>query len=442
MSLASKGSEQLSAARMLLQRRPLLLATVVLLIVLGVQAMLKQSEWLEVYVRAGLQLWRGEDFYARGSPYAYPPFATLLAAPFGLLPEWLSRLVWFAINAVALIFSVNGAWRLAGGMPLRELPFKEKGEWLAFCAGLACSLTYTLNAFAHQQTDVLIGALMIGGALYLRAERQALAGSLIGLAAAFKATPLLWGPYLLLRRRWLAAAMVGIAVLIVNFLPDVVNPAPGQSTWIERWIVRYVLPSQKLDVELGEWGSSLIHNQALGGTTQRLVNTRLHFDSRAPQTLPRPLAGPGTLKPIVYSIFIVLIAVSVAAALRARRRSASAADAELPPQDAYEFSIIMTLMLLMSPMSGRAHFGILILPAFCLTRAALITRDRVLWAVVASAAVIAVFGNKDLVGRVAYEVMLWVGSTTFATLLLWFGCVYALYRGLTDRKLSGATHPC
>ena len=101
MSLASKGSERLSAARSLLLKRPLLIATVVLLIVLCAQALLKhQSEWLDVYVRAGMQLWRGENFYAEGSPYFYPPFAALLASPFGALPGWLARLVLFAINAV------------------------------------------------------------------------------------------------------------------------------------------------------------------------------------------------------------------------------------------------------------------------------------------------------------------------------------------------------
>ena len=430
MSLASKGSERLSAARSLLLKRPLLIATVVLLIVLCAQALLKhQSEWLDVYVRAGMQLWRGENFYAEGSPYFYPPFAALLASPFGALPGWLARLVLFAINAVALIVAFAGAWRIAGGMPLRGLPLTEKGEWLAFGAGVACSLAYTLNALAHQQTDVLIGALVIAGAFYLRTERQALAGSLIGLAAAFKATPLLFGPYLLMRRQWLAAVCVGIVALAVNLLPDLVNRSPVGTTWVEQWVTRYVLPTQGLNAELGQWGTELIYNQALGGTMQRLINTRLALDGRQPQSVPRPLLRPATIKPIVNTIFVVLLAVSIVAALRARRRAIPDRGG-LPGQDAFEFSIIITLMLLMSPMSGRAHFGILVLPAFCLARAALVTRDRVLWGVVGSAAVITVFSNKDLVGSFAHGVMLWVGSTTLVALLLWFGCVYALHRGL------------
>ena len=416
----------------ILKRRPLACCIALLLAILTAQALLKRgSDWQDVFVRAGQQWWTGLDIYAAGSSYLYPPFQAMIAAPFAALPEWISRLGWTATSSICMIVMVAAAWRLAGGRPLRSMPFSARSEWLAFAVGLLCSLTYILNAFAHQQTDVMIGALLMGGAWYLAAARDAAGGALIGLAAAFKATPLLWAPYLLWRRRWIAAVLVGAVALAVNLLPELIaTPAGGPR--ILQWVTRYVLPTQQLNVPLGNWGSALEFNQALGGTAQRLVNTRLELSSPHPTIIPRPVLTAQTLKLIVYASFIVLIAVSVAAAMRARR---AATDAEALPQPmAFEFSMVLALMLLMSPMSGRAHFGILILPAFCLARTAVATRDRILGLILGIVAVLTMAANKDLVGSFTSGALLWLGTTTACTFALWAGCVYVLCCG--PRKQS------
>jgi hypothetical protein len=416
--------EAIMVLRSILKRRPLSCITVVLVAILIAQALLKRgSDWQNVFVRAGQQWWTGLDIYAAGSSYLYPPFQAMIAAPFAALPEWLSRLGWAATSSIGMIVMVGAAWRLAGGRPLRSMPFSERSEWLAFAVGLLCSLTYILNAFAHQQTDVMIGALLMGGAWNLAAGRDAAGGALIGLAAAFKATPLLWAPYLLWRRRWIAALLVGVVALAVNLLPDLVaTPAGGPRTL--QWLTQYVLPTQQLGVALGNWGSALEYNQALGGTVQRLVNTRLELSYPNPTITLRPVVAAQTLKLIVYAVFIVLIAVSVAAAMRARRVATDAGA--LPQPMAFEFSMVLALMLLMSPMSGRAHFGILVLPAFCLARTAFATRDRILGLILGIAAVLTLAANKDLVGSFTYGALLWLGTTTVCTFTLWAGCVYVL----------------
>jgi hypothetical protein len=408
----------------ILKRRLLLCATAVLVAILIAQALLKRgSDWQNVFVRAGRQWWAGLDIYGAGSSYLYPPFQAMVAAPFAALPEWLSRLGWAATSCISMIVMVAAAWRLAGGRPLRSMPLSERGEWLAFAVGLLCSLTYILNAFAHQQTDAMIGALLMGGAWYLAAGRDAAGGSLIGLAAACKATPLLWAPYLLWRRRWIAAILVGAVALAVNLLPDLVAaPAGGLRTL--QWLTQYVLPTQQLDVALGDWGSALRFNQALGATAQRLVNTRLELSYPNPTITPRTILAAQTLKLIVYAAFFVLIAVSVAAAMRTRRAVTDARA--LPRAVAFEFSMVLILMLLMSPMSGRAHFGILILPAFCLARTAFATRDWILGLILGLAAVLTLAANKDLVGAFTYDALLWLGATTVCALVLWAGCVYVL----------------
>lgn len=423
MSLTFRRWERASANGHVLKQRLLIASLALIVVALGVQATIKPaSEWVEVYVKAGVQLFRGEDIYATGFAYLYPPFAALLAAPFALVPEWLARLIWFAVNIVAAAVMIFGAWRLAGGASRWDFSPAARGEWIALVLGLACTISFILNAFAHQQTDILIGALIIGGAIYLHAGRDVPGGALIGIAASFKATPLLWAPYLGLRGRWLAAVLVGGVAIAVNLLPDLISTAPGRSLWLVNWATRYVLPTQNLNAELGTWGSDLIYNQAFGGTVQRIVNTVPLLFQANPTIELRPLASSGTLKLIVYFIFAVLIAVSIAAA----RGRTEPLPAGAPDRVVFEYSIVLILMLLMSPMSGRAHFGILVLPAFCLTRMALVTQSRFLWCLTGAAAALAIFGNKDLVGTHLHFVLLWVGSTTLVTLMLWVGCVYVL----------------
>ena len=100
---------------------------------------------------------------------------------------------------------------------------------------------------------------------------------------------------------------------------------------------------------------------------------------------------------------------------------------------AFEFGMVITLMLLMSPMSSMAHFGTLVLPGFCLARYAVINRDRTVGSLVVCAAILGILSNKDPVGAKAYTALLWCGVVTANTFLLWLGCVIALARAPRGR---------
>ena len=164
------------------------IGTVIVVLVLFVQTLRRTaSEWQQVYVEAGRQFMAGHDFYLAGLGYAYPPFMAMVAAPLALVPEWLSRITWCAFSALAMVGMIAGAWRLANGLPLNRMSLAGKREHYAFACGLAVSLGFIFNALAHQQTDVLIGGLLMAGILLLRKGNEA-GGTLIGLAAACKAT--------------------------------------------------------------------------------------------------------------------------------------------------------------------------------------------------------------------------------------------------------------
>jgi hypothetical protein len=86
-------------------------------------------------------------------------------------------------------------------------------------------------------------------------------------------------------------------------------------------------------------------------------------------------------------------------------------------------------MLLLSPMSGRPHFGILLLPTFCLARFTTATGDRLTACILAAVVLLVTPPYRYLVPENIHAVLLWGGATTVATLLLWIGCVRVLWRG-------------
>ena len=137
----------------------------------------------------------------------------------------------------------------------------------------------------------------------------------------------------------------------------------------------------------------------------------------------RPAVSARSVLAIVAPIAVVILALSFAAMLWPPRAGPAGG---LPQPAAIEYAMVMCLMLLLSPMSSSTHFNILVLPGFCIARLALATRDRMLWAALSIAGLLFALTNKDLVREPAYAVLVWAGSTTIGTLLLWWACVWAL----------------
>lgn len=409
-------------------RRPVPAALAIVLVALAVQTFVKSgSEWVDVYVAAGRRLLAGEPLYLPGGNYVYPPFTAMVAAPLSLASPTVSRAVWFVASAAGLVWLMRSCWILSASPDTARLRHWSRTEWVATVLGIACGATYLLNAFAHQQIDVLIGAFLIGGCLQLARGRDLRAGALIGIAAACKATPLVFLPYLLWRRRWMAAVASAAVALGLNLAPDLVAGGKAEPQLVT-WVARVVAPTQRIDSRLGAWFSAIIYNQSLAGTLERVANTRLEFIDDELRFRDEPTVPNRALKLGCYVLLGLLFAISAVAAGSGARPAASTVDSVGPDRSALEYSALLALMLLLSPMSSPAHFGVLLLPGLCLARTATIDRSRFLWILLGVSAAVSVAMNGDLAGRLLRTLMLWSGTITIVTLLLWAGCVAVLLR--------------
>jgi hypothetical protein len=422
-----------------IRTHPYTTAALAVLAVLGVSFCLRRdSDWDQVYVRAADHLWRGQDVYRPEDAYLYPPFMAFASLPFRALPAPVSRAAWLLVSAASAFALVRGAWRLAGGPPLEgrgRAPFTEhRAAWL----GALCGLPYIENCFAHQQTDILVGALLLGGCLLLARSRALAAAVCFGVAAAIKCTPLLFAPYLAWRgRRWAAALLVVVA-LGVNFLPDLVRRAPSGRPWAVEYARRYLLRLTEAGHYVGTWGSDPMYNQSLAGAAHRCFLTRLTWTDTNCFAVPRRTPPhPLVLRSVTYGTALLLLSLAAWAGGRPGRRGDGP---EGQRRLALECSAVLLLMLLLSPMSSKAHFGTLVLPGFCLARTAVLTRSRLLGGMVWAAVVLAVLSLKDPLGERLYSVSLWSGVVTWQTLVLLAGCLIALRQQAPSAAAAPSDH--
>ncbi len=423
-------------------------ASFVTLTIMGIFAVAKHSsEWNEVYYGAAKSLLRGGDMYRDFVGYVYPPFSAWVMIPFTVFPAKLARAIWYLTCALFLVYVVKSSWRAAGGGPLEPAagrPAASPREQVAFLIGQACVLQLALNAVTHLQPDLLIAALVMVGCVAIIRGRFWTAATWLGLAGAFKVTPLLFAPYLLWRGRWAAAGWLVLLAASVNFLPDTVHAPPDGGYWLTQWSRRILRPMTRADYVPGRWANKVNNNQSVGGAVNRWMATTWQRGRDEIMTVQRPDAdSPGMMRGAFVLVSIaILFPVGLAMWRRRGERKAEVSDlrptgrepadggALSPPGAvAIECGIVLLLMLLFSPNSSRSHFCIMFLPAFCVARLAVRPGASVLLRTLLALAVISSTLSIHLrlpSSMLVEQVLLWIGVVMFAALFLLFASTGAL----------------
>ena len=175
--------------------------TIVSLLAISLTYFYKKGDGeLPVYTTAisrmvdGAEIYRTDDTKA----FTYPPFAAIPFLPFLALPSELHNALWYLVN-IGVFFYV---FRKLTGLVQRWLPGEENRRqrrffWLILLVLVARHLSCVFESKAN---DIIMLFLMFEAARLATQDRFSSAGILVGVGAAFKATPWLFLPILVWQR--------------------------------------------------------------------------------------------------------------------------------------------------------------------------------------------------------------------------------------------------
>jgi len=309
--------------------------------------------------------------------FTYPPAFAFTMIPFALVSAFVWYLGWYLITLAATILS----YRLAEALARQLVP----GPWLERdlirlrLISLVLSLKFILSVYENQAYDLFVLPPILYGLLCLTRGRDLAGGASLAVAAALKATPLLFLPYLLLRRRFAAALGFTVIFLGASFLPDLFFTQAGGSSYFAAWlrnIAAGALDEGAANANTGFFAGTNILNHSIHGAVARLVDgTFLQADF--------PL--------VLRAVQLLFVAVVGLLLLRSARR---------PDTIPAEGALVLIAMLMLSPMTSRSHYVSLLLPYTLLS--AYWLRDRrtkgVGLALLALSFLLATATSNDLVG--------------------------------------------
>ena len=304
---------------------------------------------------------QGGDCVVHGAPlaecakmFSYPPAFAFLMAPFAALPMGLRIAIWYLISVAATV----GCYAISEKLVLRLLPGRWSEVELAWLriVTIILSIKFVLAVFEYQAYDTLAYFFVLAGLLAVVANRALLGGLTLGFVTAIKATPLVFLPYLVVKRRFLAAAVFTIALIALSYVPDIYAALKDiRPHYLEVWLQQIAGPALAQKQDTGEmfwqaWMGANILNHSFKGAVARLV-------------VDTPAAVHAAA--ILYTLCAAYIAVIGLLMLRSARRDDFVA---------VDGSILVISMLMLSPMTSRYHYILLLLPYMTVVGLAL--RDR------------------------------------------------------------------
>jgi hypothetical protein len=373
----------------------------------------------ELWYDTGKHVLAGDEiFFLRSGKYdfMYPPSCALFLASASLLGQAGLILLLVAINSAAWFSSARLTAILANGHRF------VNNVWLYLIPSLLV-IVYIWSSYHLGQPNLVLLALMLGGFVALRAQREVSAGALIALAAAIKAFPVIAIIYLIYRRYWKAAVSV---VVTLTFLL-LILPAPlrgFERAWrdLEKWssgMLKYDVAA----VAQRPMRSYTWKNQSLVSVTNRLLR---HVDADAASAPHTPIyVNLADLKFRTVNAIIISVALALGILFIAVMPQRGMRTAE---SDTIEFALLLLIMLMITPLSFGYFFSWLMLPFAVITQRVLAGKGwALLWWSVPAVAILALALPFPR-GAQLY------GNTFFATLLLFLGLAVELLRWKRQRR--------
>jgi alpha-1,2-mannosyltransferase len=344
-------------------------AAVVVLGVVAVEAAFCRDHDFRVYYFAGRAALRGGDLY---SPAIYPdgvgslfrcsPAFALIFSPLSLIPRTPAAGLWTLINILCLSIFFAGATYLVkrppSGFPtwLRGrvgAAWDGKVDWVILAA-VVVTARFWLIDLRCGQVNTFMWALTALALVCDARDKPWPAGILLGVAASSKLIPLFFVGYFVLRWRWKAAAATALTVAVLWTAPALVYGWERNTEYLRDWYEVTVVFAHQ-----GRFFYGVAVNQSLAAFFYKYCHvfgwdqTRTGLGPHAFEYLTR-LAGALLIAPLFAAAYVLF-----RAGRRARGTLEAAAVASL---DTLMVSYVSVAALLVSPVSWDTYFTLTFLP--------------------------------------------------------------------------------
>lgn len=260
------------------------------------------------------------------------PIVAYVFAPFGLLSQPQAAMLFFILGIAVTV----AAWSLLA----RQAQLSEPESWLLLF--LFAANGPLINSLREGNTSHIVLLGLVAGYMFLQQKRSALAGIVLGLSALIKLPLLVFGVYFVLKRNWKSAAGFASALAVAGILSLVVFGWRLNWRWFELGVLQF-----------GDSSIAAFNVQSISGFQLRLNGGA----SVLRDWSVVELSWPQRLIRQVLAVFM-LVAVAIACVTRPPftfRR-------EGKEWDGLEYSLVVVLCLVTSPVSWSHYYSWLLMP--------------------------------------------------------------------------------
>jgi len=301
------------------------------------------SNDFNVYYFAAEEVLAGRDPYQHSlgawTPYIYPPLLAELMIPLVGMSVLSSAYLWFLISAISVLAAVRMSVALArnesGGQ--RDTGVTLRSNLITLLA-IVVVLRFVLDTFSLGQVNAIVGALAVAHLFFYSRDKKWLSAIALVVAISIKLTPAVLLVYHItkLRLKFVGACVALLAVVtVLSFLPFGSRADDVFKTFWNRTV-------------RNEQGYNFAYsgNQSLRGVIERLKGNSGNADE----------GDAGSREPSDATTLFVSLAVLGLAIFSAARTDSLLCGA----------APFFCGIVILSPLSWKAHYVMLILPVACL----------------------------------------------------------------------------
>lgn len=337
----------------------------VIVLVQWISTMLKPHGDFSRHWEFGRRFVHGEFLYTDGLDIPYPPFFAVAYAPLSLLPLQIAKPLFFLVGLGALIAILWILDRLSE----RSLMIRSEHRLWVIAATLLLTSRFVIRDFDDGGQNLILLALTWAAVYLWAGNRDLLAGTTLGLAAALKCTPALFIAYFAWKKQWKVAGFAALSAVIFTLLPAAWQTS-SYPIHMRTWIENVVHGVTQTDPTVGVLGPEQLQNKSLRPALARYL---MHLPAGHPGRFQGPgyvdfLALPPATAAFVIKTILIAGLIAVAWLLRSRISRDS-------PALVSECAVISLLTILYSPISWGQHC-VAAIPAVYLIVRSLVSGQR------------------------------------------------------------------